>query len=51
MALLCSTMPSSSTTIRASGTLENRDSKRSEAPSAAMRLYCSALFCASSSAW
>ena len=51
MALLSSTWPFSSTTISASGTLENRVRKRSEAPSAARWLKRSALFWISSSAW
>ena len=34
MALLAMTMPSSSTTISAKGTLENSVAKRSDAPSA-----------------
>ena len=51
MALLSSTMPCSSTTIRASGTLEKSVRKRSDAPSAARWLYRSALFWISSSAW
>jgi hypothetical protein len=37
--------------MRASGTLENKASKRSEALSAAAWLYCRTLFRASSSAW
>ena len=49
--LACTTTSYSSTTIRASGTLANRASKRSEALSAAVWLYCRTLFWASSSAW